>query len=348
MLKLITNILSLKAGGALPISAAIDLTDRCNFHCRFCGIWAKQNKSDLDPQIFKAQFEKSKALKNLKIFNFGGGEPFLLNDLGYFVETVIRYARPLQIRFVTNGYLTGRIYNTMQDLLQRFRVPFGVKISIDGLRDMHNELRGLSDAFEKTMETLDALLNLRRNYRRKLSLNLGFTVTSANYRQLQAVFNLCIKKRVGFFYKPVLNADKFCQANFDNSLLLNKEQTFEVVRFGKFILKNLKGFPLKERVIYRLYYRLQNKSLAAETTQARLIPCYAACASFYMTPDGNVSPCFMRNEIMGNINNTEFDDFWFSNSAELLRKKLKSSDCFCLTSCDTFPSLLVHKFPFYF
>lgn len=345
MFGLLWHVLLLKTGLAVPLSAAIDITDRCNFRCNMCGIWSKEVKYNLDPAVFRARFVKSKLLRRVRYFNFGGGEPFLIPELADYIDTVAKYSKPDQVRIVTNGYLTKTITDTMKILLDKYDLSFGIKISIDGMGQTHNRIRGVADAFEKAMDTVNSLINLRKIYGKRLGINLGFTVSSINCGELESVYRLCKEKNIGFFFKPVLCVDKFCRGDFDRNLFLTSDQTKDLIKFGKKISNDLSGFSFKEKVVYRMYYRFQNRFLA---NPRRLVPCYSGKASFYLTPDGNVSACLMMNDSMGNINKADFDEIWLSGVSDLIRKNIRRLDCACLTSCDTFPSLLVHKFPFYF
>ena len=108
-LGLVKDIVLLKLGRPMLFSITLNMTDKCNLRCKMCKIWARKNKNELDPEVFRKQMASSKYLQRIKIFNFAGGEPFLVKDLDKFVDAIAQYARPMQIRFVSNDFLTNFI-----------------------------------------------------------------------------------------------------------------------------------------------------------------------------------------------------------------------------------------------
>ncbi|MHA1821356.1 MAG: SPASM domain-containing protein [Promethearchaeota archaeon] len=78
--------------------------------------------------------------------------------------------------------------------------------------------------------------------------------------------------------------------------------------------------------------------------------CYAAKSSFFLIPNGDVTPCLKINYSFGNIYKNDFDAIWkgrINNKIKEFRGKNKG--CQCLTPCDTIPFIIVQYFPvFYF
>ncbi len=73
--------------------------------------------------------------------NITGGEPFIRTDLKDIVRELKKSDR---IVISTNGFFTDRIV----DLCKEFP-DIGIRISIEGLEQTNNEIRGLQDGFNK-------------------------------------------------------------------------------------------------------------------------------------------------------------------------------------------------------
>src|SRR3989344_7657616 len=102
-LMLVKDITLVKLGYPRMFSITINMTDKCNLRCKMCNIWARKTKNEINADVFERQMRESKTMQNVKLFNFAGGEPFLVKDLDKFVKAVVKYSSTIQVRFVTNG-----------------------------------------------------------------------------------------------------------------------------------------------------------------------------------------------------------------------------------------------------
>jgi len=82
-----------------------------------------------------------------------GGEPFLRGDLGEIVNTIVSFLPRVTIRINTNGFLTERILNMVPPCLSTAKKVV-VNVSLDGVGKTHDEMRGVSNAYNKALSTL--------------------------------------------------------------------------------------------------------------------------------------------------------------------------------------------------
>jgi len=128
----------------------IDLyvTMKCNLTCDFCSVCASEYEhEDLPLERILGIIDEAAAL-GLKELHFTGGEPTVRKDL----EEMIAYAvkRGLHTRVITNGYKLSRAR------LKRF-VECGlpdIMISLDGMGDTHNDMRGRRDSFQRAQRVV--------------------------------------------------------------------------------------------------------------------------------------------------------------------------------------------------
>ena len=83
--------------------------------------------------------------------NITGGEPFIREDLGDIVREL--YKKSDRIVISTNGFFTDRIIKLCEEFPN-----VGIRISIEGLEETNNKIRGLEDGFNKGYTTLKSLL----------------------------------------------------------------------------------------------------------------------------------------------------------------------------------------------
>jgi radical SAM protein with 4Fe4S-binding SPASM domain len=133
--------------------------------------------------------EGIKLLDDLRAFNvpavlFSGGEPLARED----TPELIRYARSigLQCTLSTNGLL---IDDKMAGLLSEVGLKYA-GISVDGVPERHDKLRGMKGAFNKTLEAID------RCRRHNIRVGMRFTVHALNKEDLDPIIDLCVEHDV--------------------------------------------------------------------------------------------------------------------------------------------------------
>ena len=345
-LGLVKDIVLIRLGKPMLFSITLNMTDKCNLRCKMCNIWARKKKNELDPEVFRKQMASSKYLQRIKLFNFAGGEPFLVKDLEKFVDAIVQYAKPMQIRFVSNGFLANIIKARLDYFLSRHKnTSFGIKISLDGMKNMHDHIRGVKGSFENVVKTIDELNLLRKKHNNRLAINIGFTVNRLNFNEVDAVYNLAKSKNIGFLFKPVLRIKKFSNEGVIDDLFLDDAAVKKLIEYNKYFMRNNKlGNGIIESMVYKHFYKLMSHYLREPKNYIR---CYALSASCYVIPNGDVTSCLLLNDVFGNLNERNFDAIWLDAKTRKRRYEIKNSNCHCLTPCDTIPSLMVDKFPFY-
>ncbi|WP_432797891.1 radical SAM protein [Poriferisphaera sp. WC338] len=161
------------------------VTRACNLRCVHC-----YASADANPAPNELPHEEGIALlDDLKAFNvpavlFSGGEPLSRPD----TLELIAYAKSLGINCTlsTNGLL-------IDDATAHKLADIGLKyagISIDGLRETHDKLRGLKGAFDQT------LTSVKRCKDAGLKVGARFTVHALNMHQLDDIIDLSIEHNI--------------------------------------------------------------------------------------------------------------------------------------------------------
>lgn len=113
-----------------PFLAGFKLTYRCNLKCEQCPFYTLQAPELSFEQVcglLDALYQRGN-----RMVIFEGGEPFLWRDGDYGLQDVVNYARQrfYRVGITTNGTLPLAVNSDV------------IWVSIDGLRDTHNKLRG--------------------------------------------------------------------------------------------------------------------------------------------------------------------------------------------------------------
>jgi radical SAM protein with 4Fe4S-binding SPASM domain len=292
-----------------------------------CDVWKKPPVDELKPCDF------AKLPKSLKYINISGGEPFLRDDLPEVIYVINNILNKPEIDISTNGFLSDRIVKHMEEIM-KLKAKVGIRISIDGIGKRHDEMRGVTGAFDKAMASLEKLKILGLK-----DIGLAYTATDSNLDQLMEVMALSKKLKVQFTANGVAHTSEltFKQSNplISDLDLLNRQFT----QLDRELLKSM-----SIRKWARAFINSGTPYYAA--TGKRKLPCFAGTDFFFMTPNGDIHPCMVIDFKFGNIKEQTFDDIWAQPKADKFRNLISDvTKCNnqCWMICTVFPWMRKHK-----
>lgn len=288
-----------------PTDLSIITTYRCQMKCKMCGIW--QNPSDTEKEIKSSDLEMLPS--GFNFINITGGEPFLREDL----EDIIKVIKPKTKRIVisTSGYHFDKITE-----LARKHPDLGFRVSIEGLSQKNDELRGREGGFDRGLKTL---LSLKKNGVK----DIGFGITVSNHNSEDMLWLYELGKSMGLEFATAAFHNSFYFHKFDNKIT----NLDEVSKNFREVAERL----MRENNPKSWFRALFNLGLIRYINgEKRMLPCEAGLLNFFVDPFGEVYPCNgleegIWKESMGNIKETKnFDEIWFSDKADEIRNKVKT------------------------
>lgn len=270
-----------------------------------CNRYKKPSKPDEEITL-----EAIKKLPPMYFTNITGGEPFIRTDLKDIVREL--YKKSDRIVISTNGFFTDRII----DLCKEFP-NIGIRISIEGLEETNNKIRGLDDGFNRGLTTLKKLVEMGMK-----DVGFGMTVQDGNAKDLVELYKLSDRMNMEFATASLHNSFYFVEAKN-----IIKDRIMVAQEFENLINELLKSKSPKKW--FRAYFNhgLINYIFG----QKRLLPCDMAFDTFFIDPYGDVMPCngTKDKEVMGNLNKSSWDELWNSKEAEQVRCKVRNCDRNC-------------------
>jgi radical SAM protein with 4Fe4S-binding SPASM domain len=282
-----------------PTDVSIITTYRCQMRCKMCDIW--ENPTDKKQEITAKELE---ILPNFKFVNITGGEPFVRRDLEDIVEVMMRKSSRIVIS--TSGWHTDRIIK----LAERFP-NIGIRVSIEGLAQKNDDLRGREGSFDRAMRLLLTLKDMGVK-----DIGYGCTVSNKNSDDMLWLYKLSRELGMEFATAAFHNSYYFHK---DDNEITNKNEV--IGNFHKLIEELLKENSPKSW--FRAFFNLGLINYIRGNP--RMLPCEAGTANFFIEPYGEVYPCNgleerYWKESMGNIRTTEsFDALWNSEQAQKVR-----------------------------
>ena len=296
----------------------IAVTYRCNAKCYMCNVWQYPTK----PKEEISVEDINKIPGGLSFANITGGEPFLREDIEEIANVVLSKTKRLVIS--TNGYYTEKIV-----ALARKYPQIGVRVSIEGLQEANDELRGLRGGFNHGLRTLIELHKLGLK-----DIGFGITVSDRNAKDLTELYQLA--KWLGLEFATAATHNTYYFHKFDNEF---KDKQMIIEEFGKLVEELLKSNKPKDW--FRAYFNYGLINFVQGNK--RLLPCEMGTDVFFMDPYGEVYPCNGMDWSMGNIKKQDFDEIWNSENALEVRNKVKTCQKSCWMVGSASPAIKKHK-----
>jgi len=343
-LKLVPKIVNYKSARffkthpTLPVSLTVSVTNQCNSRCKTCSIWSHFNDhAELKINEFKTEeFEKTfeKFGQNIFWATLSGGEPFLRQDLLQIFESLCKNCHPAIVNIPTNGLLSSTIETQIKKMLeQNFDTDLTLNISLDGVGDKHEKIRGVPGNFRKMLDTYERVRKLKEEFPR-FQVGIHTVISKFNINDVVEVYEFAKTLSPDSYITEVaehrtelFNLEDNITPDADSYKKIVEELSRHIrsdyLHSKKNVSKITQSFRLE-------YYRLAAQVLRKNR---QVIPCYAGYASCQITSVGDVWPCCILgyDKHMGNLRETDYDfkKIWKSQKAKEIRAFIKNKNCAC-------------------
>lgn len=264
-----------------PTEAFCAVTYRCNCRCTICDVWQKEPSYEVEPSFFY------RLPPTLRLVNLTGGEPFMRKDLPEIAEAISDRCPDARLHLSTNGLLTSRIVDDTRRIL-KINCRTGVRVSLDGLGEVHDRIRGVPGAFEKAMATVKALRDAGVR-----DLGVAFTLTAGNEEQLVPVYHLARSMGLDFSTAVVHSSAHF----FGEKGTAAPDADLGTRMLRQLQRLQLSGWSVKQWL--RAYFT--DGQIDYLNDKPRKIRCGAGREFFFLDPGGNVYPCPVLDRPFGSL-----------------------------------------------
>ncbi len=317
-----------------PIHLTLFVTRRCNSKCPFC--FYQRPSTITSPlsdntELSLEEIRKiSSSIGSLLWLAFSGGEIFLRDDLVEITKIFYKKTKPSIILFSTNGLLTHRIGEYMEEILRYCKKStVVVKLSLDGIGEAHDSLRGIPGSFKRTMETYYLLKEIAERFP-NLEIGINTVFCSENQEKMEDIIEF-VKKLKGVKTHTISLVrgeipERFKEVDMERYL-------FSTQRLYKDLKKySFSGARLKvaqDIIQHRLIYEISNRRRPSLT-------CYAGRLNIVITENGDLYPCekFSKDMYLGNLRREGYDlkKILSSKRAEEVVSFIRRG-CYCTHEC---------------
>lgn len=316
----------------MPAFIILYVTSRCNSRCRYCFYWKEIESPAKKDEITLDEIKKiSSKLPRFHQLSLTGGEPTLRDDLPEICEVFSKNNKVSYITIPTNGLATDLVVRRLERVLELcpdtfFRFP----LSIDGLGEDYDYLRGTKGGFDKVIATYHALSALRAKHK-NFVIDVNTVFSGINQRKVREVIdfvheNLDVENHTITYARGDMK-DKD-SAHADVGLYKEVYEYNQSLRRRK----DARSQSLWIRAMMQASWAVVYKTLVEGK---EVLPCLAGSKLVIIGEDGEVRPCEILPKSFGNLRDNDYDlrRILSSPVAVQARKWIKDTRCRCTFEC---------------
>jgi sulfatase maturation enzyme AslB (radical SAM superfamily) len=260
-----------------------------------------------------------------------GGEPTLRDDLKEITKLLVKYCTNLEtISLTTNALIPTRAVTACEKIVEACKgrgIKFACSVSLDGLNEYHDKVRGVKNAFEKTIETLRILNQMKRTV--GFGLSTESVISKANVENVYALEKWFKENN----FQPHFSLATYRKRN------LNDKMEFMIE--GKYLNEYIAFLEhLRENGDWKYIYEFFWKAL--KQGKKRQILCPFAVEAVSVDPNGDMYFCTDSKSI-GNIYEKTPSEIYYDEKNLRYRKHIQKTLCpECLQTCRMQTSLVKH------
>jgi MoaA/NifB/PqqE/SkfB family radical SAM enzyme len=324
-----------------PTVLHVNVNLRCNTTCAMCNIWELKSSHELSLEQFDAIFSDP-VYSRVEYIILAGGEPTLRNDLPEIIELMHKHMPRLKKLLIPSNVINRvsiqKQYPRMARYCAAHKIRLSLGVSLDGIGETHDKIRGVKGAFNKVMENIAFMKQLQK----ETPFNLGVdpTIFSMNIHEMQKLKDLADRLNMPITFQIAALADDYYHnTDIENVLKVNNEDRASL---AEFLRRQVAESSLLDSLAY--YYAEVVENLEGAPTRG--LPCPFADQGLLLNPDGSLQYCHNSRPI-GNALEKSSSELYYGQKNQAYRGTVQKEICpSCRMSCLFFVSLRKEVFPF--
>jgi MoaA/NifB/PqqE/SkfB family radical SAM enzyme len=313
------------------------VTDNCWLkcgHCWFNDEWKSAKTTD-NLLTFNEIEMISRSMSRIYFLSLTGGEAFLREDLTELAGLFIKNNKLGRLQIPTSGFKTELVLKKTSALLEKYKIPFRVDVSLDGNEEIHDVIRGRKGSYSNAIDTIKEL-NKLKNIHTNFDVGVITTISGFNQDIVEEISGIIEIIHPDGEWMVNIVRGKTRKMNFTN---VNSENYSKI---SELINKRIKNGLYKGHSGHRTAKWLSAKNAVRRKVIENIIAnkstgggCSAGSLGAVILHDGTVYPCEMYDYKFGNLRefNYNFRDLWNSKTADCIRDKIQEDLCICTQEC---------------
>jgi len=313
-----------------PTVLIYNCTFVCDARCTMCNNWTRGNrKEDMTlaqiDQVFNHRFWG--AIENL---NISGGEPTTRNDLPEMVEMFQRRLPRLRKIGINTTGLTPQRAIPMLTRIAKFcaehELLFSARVSLDGIGDVHNQVRDVKRGFDKACQTIEAMQKLSDELP-SFQFGIASTIFATNLQDAQNILGWAREKNLDVVFNMLRFTDNMLgNRNLEEKIGFRQAEEDFMRRF--FLERVQEESVLSGQAFMYLHY-----ADMIANGYIRTMPCPFKTQGLLLNPNGALFYCENSKEL-GNVLDEQAEAIYLKAENLAHRDSFEETICkHCLSPC---------------
>lgn len=281
----------------LPRVIQLPVTGKCNSRCVTCNVWKHKDGIDMSAEKLR-EVLRDPFFSKVHGVGINGGELTLHNDVEGIFQAVLLLPHLTDISVISNGLITRRLKEILSEskqLCEKRGVSLTLTLSIDGVGEVDNQVRGVAKAYERTLRTLKELAAEKEKYCDHMLIGCTISRFNVDYlpqmEQLGKELNIPIEFHLAVPNKRIHtfeDSDRYNVLADEYSRLLATEFFYK-----KMEERNLSGYDM-------MRYFMQYDYLMSKGTR-RIALCSYRYKDITIDEHMNLYLCATASDCIGNL-----------------------------------------------
>lgn len=302
---------------AAPITLKLLVNNICNSRCQMCHIWQQKQGDEFTPGDL-AKILADPLFRQVKYVTVSGGEPTLRHDLPQIYEVLAQNLPAIEhTDLITNAIQTGDVIARAEaaaSVVRSADVSFELVVSLDGVGDMHDTMRGHRGNFASAVEVI-------RHFRDQtdIPVSINCTITKENAWHVDAVLDFCRSERTTGQFRIAEFSDRLY--NTGQREVIRNFTDHEAYHLGLFFAK-LELTYEKSPSIKRTYRSIRQMLIEG---CPRSVRCPWQSTAVTLDSRGRLLYCAPRSPVLGDCLDTPAHDLYTRHVD--VRQQIVANDC---------------------
>ncbi len=298
-----------------PTTINLMANDICNSKCEMCNIWKNEPEKTLSCDELRGILSDS-LFDNLTHVGITGGEPSLNTNLADLVSVIVEKRSVVGVSVITNAVALSSVISRIDQCAQVCKAAnkhFSVMVSIDGVGEVHNRVRGKSHNFSNAIQAFEHFKS--QGY----ETSFGSTITKTNCMQADAFLDYAIEHNMYGRFRVAENINRLYNESCSN--VIRNFSEIEKYNLALFFFRVAASF--EPSGLYRDTYKNIRNMLFYDAK--RSVQCPYQTNAVVLNSDGSLLYCSPKSPEIGNALELSAKDIYISNVD--IRKKIISNHC---------------------
>lgn len=311
-----------------PLFVTWFVTSICNARCVHCFYWRNLNSHRDDLSLEEVE-KISKSMPEFRNLLLSGGEPFLRKDLDDFCKIILHQNKVKLLTIPTNAIPVKKVVDKATSIARDCpETRIFIQISIDGLRETHDDIRKYPGAFDRLVETYWGIRESQKSYP-NLQPTFCYAFMQQNQDQAIPTFE---------YLREKLDADNINVNLIRGDALEGQCKEVQVEKYRdavEYLINELSPAPENQNLFKKIYWTRHTADYRhiyqTIKTGDFIAPCQAGYLNAVIDERGKVYPCEILGHPIGDLRAEGYDfrRIWRGHQAEQLRRRIREERCTC-------------------